>query len=199
MPAPSDTSLDMPFDMQPTLTGERLLVRPIRETDRGEMFAAASDPQIWALHPSPDRYREPVFRAYFDAAIASRSAFAFVDRHTGEIVGSSRYHGADPERSEIEIGWTFLVRRCWGGDWNLDAKRLMLGHAFRWFDTVVFWVGAGNQRSRRAMEKIGGVLRDGTFRREAGGDHPYVVFEIRKRNWRGGTAPARAAGQAGPT
>jgi RimJ/RimL family protein N-acetyltransferase len=79
------------------------------------MFAAASDPLIWELHPVRDRFTEPVFREYFDRAIASKSGFAFVERATGSIIGSSRFHGYDSERSEIEIGWTFLVRKHWVG------------------------------------------------------------------------------------
>ena len=175
--------MDGPFDPQPTLTGAHLLVRPLRADDYAAMFAAASDPKIWEQHPSPDRYTGPVFRQYFDGAIASGSAFAFVERSSGDIVGSSRYHGPDAIKGEIEIGWTFLVRRCWGGECNFEAKKLMLDHAFRWFDTVIFWVGEDNQRSRRAMQKIGGVLRDGTATRAIGGDRPNVVFELRKRDW----------------
>src|ERR1700733_12015930 len=90
-------------DLQPTLVGETILIRPIRVEDWPAMFGAASDPLIWELHPARERYREPVFREYFDGAIASKSAFAFVDRATGEIAGSSRYFGYDPLCSEIEI------------------------------------------------------------------------------------------------
>jgi len=55
----------------------------------------------------------------------------------------------------------------------------MLDHAFTFVDTVVFWVGQENWRSQRAMEKIGGVRRDGlAFRPSAAGAH--VVFEITK-------------------
>jgi RimJ/RimL family protein N-acetyltransferase len=141
------------------------------------MFRAASDPLIWELHPVRERYRAPVFREYFDGAIASQSAFAFVDRATSEIAGSSRYFGYDPLCSEIEIGWTFLARKYWGGGANREVKRLMLGHAFTFVDTVVFWVGENNWRSQRAMEKIGGIRRDGVFSRPSvGGAH--VVFEI---------------------
>ena len=78
------------------------------------MFAVAADPLIWELHPVRDRYMEPVFREFFDGAIASKSAFAFVDRASGRIIGSSRYHGYDPETRQIEIGWTFLSREFWG-------------------------------------------------------------------------------------
>ena len=171
------------FDLQPTLTGERVIVRPIDASDWEGMFAAASDPKIWEQHPATDRYKESVFRDYFDGALQSGSAFSFVDRDSGEIIGSSRYFGLDPEASEIEIGWTFLARACWGGSYNLEIKQLMLDHAFQYVETVVFWVGADNTRSRRAMEKIGGVLRDGIFTRDFSGDDPYVVYEIASTSW----------------
>jgi RimJ/RimL family protein N-acetyltransferase len=55
-------------------------------------------------------------------------------------------------------------------------KELMLRHAFRFVNSVVFLVGPDNRRSQRAMEKIGGV-RLGMTRREPGGRES-VVFEI---------------------
>ena len=171
------------FDLQPTLTGDRVIIRPIAASDWDDMFAAASDPQIWKQHPATDRYRESVFRNYFDEALETGSAFTFTDRASGTIIGSSRYYGLDADKSEIEIGWTFLSRDYWGGSYNLEIKQLMLDHAFQFVDTVVFWVGEDNMRSRRAMEKIGGVLRDGVFTREASGDEPYVVYEILQRTW----------------
>lgn len=127
-----------------------------------------------------DRYKEHVFREYFDGAIACGSAFAFVENSTGKIIGSCRFHGFDADNSEIEIGWTFLGREYWGGTFNTEIKQLMLEHAFRFVQTVVFWVGEDNWRSRRAMEKVGGVLREGTQYRELSGDDPYVVYEIHR-------------------
>jgi RimJ/RimL family protein N-acetyltransferase len=170
------------FDLQPTLIGPRIAIRPIVASDWQEMFAAASDPEIWALHPASDRYQEPVFRKFFDGALASGSGFAFVERASGKLVGSSRYHAHNPALSEIEIGWTFLTRTYWGGSYNREIKRLMLSHAFRFVDTVVFWVGDTNWRSQAAMEKIGGVRRPGIQTRPP--DHaPHVVFEIRKSDF----------------
>src|SRR5690242_8161598 len=116
--------------MQPTLTGSRVIVRPIVASDWDEMFAVAADPEIWVLHPVRDRYTEPVFRAYFDSALASGSAFSIIDRASGRIIGSSRYHDHDPQKREIEIGWTFLARSYWGGSTNLELKDLMLAYAF---------------------------------------------------------------------
>ena len=170
------------FEYQPTLNGARIVIRPVTIADWDSMFAAAADPAIWELHPAPDRYTESVFKEYFDGAIACGSAFAFVDRENGDVIGSSRYHGFDPATSEVEIGWTFLARNYWGGSYNAEIKQLMLEHAFRFVDTVVFWVGDTNMRSRKAMEKIGGGLRDGTHCRDMTGDSSHVVYEIRKDN-----------------
>lgn len=167
------------FDFQPTLVGPRITIRPIAAGDWDAMFAAAADPKIWEQHPALDRYKEEDFREYFDGALESGSAFAIVETRTGKVIGSSRYHGLDSAASEIEIGWTFLSRDYWGGSYNLEIKKLMLGHAFRFLNTVVFWVGESNYRSRRAVEKIGGVLRSENQFREGGGDGPYVIYEIR--------------------
>ena len=81
-----------------------------------------------------------------------------VDLGDGRIIGSSRFHGYDEARNEIEIGWTFLARSRWGGRYNGEMKRLMLQHAFRYVENVIFVIGPENLRSRRAMEKVGGIL-----------------------------------------
>ncbi len=115
---------------------------------------------IWKVHPVSDRWKEEVFRQFFREGLESGGAFAVVDRRSGEIIGSSRYSNLKPGESEIEIGSTFLARSHWGGIYNGEMKRLMLDHAFRFVDTVVFRIGTENLRSRRAIEKIGGVLTD---------------------------------------
>jgi aspartate-semialdehyde dehydrogenase len=165
---------------QPVLEGELVRLRPLRADDWDPLYAAASDPLIWELHPEKERYQEQVFRRYFEGALEGGKALTILDRQTGEVIGSSRYHDYDPARSEVEIGWTFLVRRCWGGVYNREVKRLMLDHAFHYVDTVIFWVGENNFRSQRAMEKIGGIRRPGVHKRTEGGAAPHVIFEIRK-------------------
>jgi len=168
-------------DFQPVLTGPRIEIRPIRADDWEAMFQAASDPMIWEVHPVRDRYKEPVFWEFFDGALASGLAFAFVDRSTGRIIGSSRYHGYDKDLRELEIGWTFLTRTHWGGSYNAEIKQLMLDHAFSFVDTVIFMVGETNWRSQRAMEKIGGVRRPELRNRDYHGvSTPHVVYEIAK-------------------
>jgi len=167
----------MTFDLQPLLIGELLELRPLREGDFEALFAVASDPLIWELHPANDRWKRDVFEKFFREAMDSGGALIVYDRRDGRIIGSSRYHGYDREQCEIEIGWTFLARSHWGGVYNGEMKRLMLQHAFRFVDNVVFLIGPQNFRSRRAIEKIGGVLV-GSRVNEVGRES--VVYRISK-------------------
>ena len=157
------------IELQPHLVGELLELRPLLPEHRDQLFAAASDPLIWEQHPVRNRYQEQVFQSYFQGGLDSKGAFAVIDRATGKIVGSTRYCDYVPERSEIEIGWTFLVRSHWGGNYNGEMKRLMLEHIFQFVDHVVFKIGETNLRSRKAVEKIGGVLIDRREKMEVSG------------------------------
>ncbi len=162
----------MPFDLQPTLTGKLLRLRPLRADDFHDLYAVASDPLIWEQHPVKDRYRDEVFQSFFREALACGGTLVAIDSKDDRIIGSSRFHGYDDEKSEIEIGWTFLARSHWGGVYNGEMKRLMLDHAFQSVNRVIFLVGPQNVRSQRAVEKIGGV-RAGS-RPDAGGRESYI-------------------------
>ena len=161
----------MEFDLQPTLRGNLIEVRPLVLEDFEALFAAASDPLIWEQHPEKDRCQRPIFEKFFQGAMDSGGAFAVIDRRSGRIIGSSRYHNLNPAENEVEIGFTFLERTFWGGAYNGELKSLMLQHAFRFVDRVVFVVGPDNLRSQKALEKIGARFlkkvprpaRDGTI------------------------------------
>ena len=147
----------MPFDLQPVLRGELLWLRPLRPDDWDALYAVASDPLIWEQHPAADRYQKDVFRGFFQQALDSGGAFVVIDAQTDRVIGSSRFHGYDEAKGEIEIGWTFLARAYWGGVHNRELKQLMLRHALGFVTRVIFLVGPTNRRSQRALEKIGAV------------------------------------------
>ena len=171
----------MSFDLQPHLKGELIELRPLRREDWNDLFAVASDPLIWEQHPESDRYKEDVFKTYFEGALESGGAFAVIDATNQCIIGSTRFHGYDPEKSEIEIGWTFLARKYWGGRYNAEMKRLMLGHAFKFVENVVFFVGENNIRSQKATEKIG-AIKSGTATNVYGSrpPTPNIKYVVRK-------------------
>jgi RimJ/RimL family protein N-acetyltransferase len=169
----------LPFELQPVLTGELVELRPLRPEDFDALYTVASDPLIWEQHPAKDRYREEVFREFFRGALASGGALLVIDCENGRVIGSSRFHGYNAGKNEIEIGWTFLARSHWGGKYNGEMKKLMLDHAFRFVDSVILLVGCQNVRSRKAVERIGGVLV-GISKDDTGGDSD--LYRITRRS-----------------
>ena len=145
----------MSFDYQPVLMGELLELRPLGSEDYDDLYAIAADPFIWEQHPVSNRHEQAVFEGFFREAMDSGGALVAIDARTRQVIGSSRFHGYDPGKSEVEIGWTFLAKSHWGGTSNGEMKRLMLQHAFRFVNRVVFVIGPQNLRSQRAVEKIG--------------------------------------------
>ena len=146
------------MDRQPILQTERLLLRPLAQEDWEALFAIASDPAIWEQHPMHDRWREYVFRAFFDDALAKGGALAVIDKAKDTIIGSTRFQAFDEEDGgSVEIGWTFLARKYWGKGINHEMKRVMLAHALESVERVDFRVGETNYRSRQALENIGAM------------------------------------------
>jgi RimJ/RimL family protein N-acetyltransferase len=166
------------MDRQPHLIAPLVELRPMTSADWKPLFAVASDPQIWALHPAADRWQEPVFRAFFEQGLASGGSLVAIDPRTGQIVGHSRYDLKRAGPGEVEIGWTFLARAYWGGPMNAAMKRAMLEHAFRDVERVIFVVGERNLRSRRAMTKIGGRLTDRIHESPDSPQGRHVIYAI---------------------
>lgn len=174
----------MDFDFQPTLKGSLIDVRPLRSEDFEALFVAASDPLIWEQHPERDRYKREVFQRFFHGALESKGAFAVIDRTSGRIIGSSRYSNFNPADREVEIGFTFLERLFWGGNYNRELKKLMLDHAFQFVDSVLFVVGANNLRSQQALQKIGATLvGEKEVPARDGSTIPCLIFRIDATHW----------------
>lgn len=148
---------------------------------------------LWEVHPAWDRYKEPVFRSYFDANLASGGSLTTLERATGAVIGASRYWEVDPATQSVEIGATYLARTHWGSGINHEVKRLMVGHALGAVEAVTFRIGATNIRSRRALEKIGGRLTDRTdMSMIAGVPVEHVIYEITRDEFSRGPLTATA-------
>ncbi len=188
--APGHAFPAAPVDLQPPLEGDTLRLRPLSRGDFDALHAAASDPALWALHPEPTRWRRDVFERFFDGGLASGGALVVVERAGGAVGGSSRYYAWQPDARDITLGYTFLVRRLWGGRSNRELKGLMLDHAFGFAERAWFDVGVGNLRSRRAMEKLGGVLARETPADPATGTVARVHYRIDRSAWAGARVAA---------
>ncbi|MFS4468013.1 GNAT family N-acetyltransferase [Maribacter sp. 2210JD10-5] len=150
----------MSINLQPILENSLVLLRPIRVEDFEALYKVANDPLLWKLHQNPDRYKKSIFKIFFKDAIHSKGAFVVIDKATDTIIGSSRFKLSESSEEAIEIGWTFLSRDYWGGLYNKSFKTLMVDYAFQYFKYILFHVDQHNLRSRKAVQKLGGVLID---------------------------------------
>lgn len=139
------------LDLQPTLTGPHITLRPLAAQDFQELLGVASDPLLWAQHPDPARSTREGFHLFFEGALKSQGCLVAIDTMRGSVIGCSRYTNYSPGE-RVAIGYTFLARSHWGGAANAQMKRLMLRYAFTDVTEVLFTVAERNLRSRRAVE-----------------------------------------------
>jgi len=174
----------MSFELQPRLQNDLISLEPLQAGDFERLYAVAADPLIWEQHPSSDRYQRPVFENFFKGALESRGAFRVFDNTNGDLIGSSRYCDYDQAQRQISVGYTFIARSRWARHYNLALKTLMLDHAFKFVDRVTFKVGINNWRSRKAMEKLGGIyIGEESVSYSGEPSHPNVVFKIDAKDW----------------
>lgn len=145
----------MPFDTQPVLENDQVILYPLREDDFEVLFQVAADPAIWEQHPNKDRWQREVFQTFFTGAMDSKGAFKIIDKNNRAIIGSTRFYDYNEEKNSIFIGYTFYATAWWGKGVNRAVKKLMLEYAFTSAEQVLFHVGAQNIRSQVAMSRIG--------------------------------------------
>lgn len=169
--------------LAPTLTGERVVLEPLAPRHADGLRAAAAASEIWEWLPvrlDDERVLATWLAETIGAFEDGREApFATVDRATGAVLGSTRFMALRPAHRGVEIGWTWLTPAAWRRGTNVEAKLLMLDHAFATLGCVrvELKTDARNVRSRRAMEALGArfegihrqhmVLPDGTLRDSA--------------------------------
>lgn len=173
------------FDLQPTIENEWVAIRPLLQQDFETLYSIASDPLIWEQHPNKNRYQKEAFKNFFKGAIESGGAFMVTDIKTGEPIGSSRFCNAENgDGDAIAIGYTFLARSHWGGRYNQALKKLMIDHAFKYVNSIIFHIGALNIRSQKAIEKTG-ANKVGEIEMEYYGEPLKLnfVYQINKENW----------------
>jgi RimJ/RimL family protein N-acetyltransferase len=180
----------MGFELQPRLENALIRLEPLRPDDFEALYAVASDPLIWEQHPNKQRYQREVFQGYFAGAIESGGAFCVIDNTNQELIGSSRYYSLDAAGRTVSIGYTFIARSRWARAFNRALKTLMLDHAFQGVDRVLFEVGVDNWRSRKAMEKLGGIyLGEKSVAYVGEPSRPNVIYKIDAADWARMRAP----------
>ncbi len=156
-------------DLTIRLEGSLVVLEPLGEGHGDGLWQAAQAAEIWDWLAHITNSRE-----YFDAwlgaslekvASGEEGPFATRDRRSGDVIGTSRYLNVRPYDHVVEIGWTWLTPSAWGTGANVEAKLLMLEHAFETLDCVrvEFKTDARNERSRAALDALPaqfeGILR----------------------------------------
>lgn len=159
------------------LEGRVVVLEPLTPAHETGLFAAAQD-MDWSWMPvdpsgSPAQFARLVEEALELAAIGEQVPFATLSAETGIPIGSTRYLALRPEHRGLEIGWTWLARSAWGTGANVEAKLLLLEHAFERLGCmrVEFKTDARNERSRKALAALPAEY-EGVFRKHmlAGND-----------------------------
>jgi N-acetyltransferase len=152
------------------LEGQLVVLEPLQARHEDGLFAAAQHPEIWTWLAPVAESRE-YFSAWFAASLAESQAgregvFVTIDRASGQPIGSTRYLNLRQEHLGLEIGWTWLTPAMWRTGANVEAKLLMLEHAFGALGCmrVELKTDARNERSRAAMAALGAQF-EGIFRK----------------------------------
>ena len=159
------------------LEGSLVVLEPLEPGHEEGLFQAAQDPRIWQYLPfetgetfNPAETRA-TFGSWIEAALAAsgkggEAAFATLDAESGQPIGSTRYLALRPAHRGLEIGWTWLTPSAWRTGANVEAKLLMLEHAFGSLGCVrvEFKTDARNERSRAALAALPARF-EGIFRK----------------------------------
>jgi RimJ/RimL family protein N-acetyltransferase len=151
------------------LEGSIVVLEPFAEEHFEELWEAAQAPEIWTwlANLNERHWFERWFELTREAEEAGKEG-AFVTRelNSGRVIGSSRYLNVRPADRVVEIGWTWLNPSAWRSGANVEAKLLMMRHAFGALDCVrvEFKTDARNERSRAALSalpaRFEGILRN---------------------------------------
>jgi len=190
------------------LTGSHVALRPLRAGDGPALFAALRDPVVWTWLTVPAPPNEATMSRYVDEVLSEGEAgarFCWVVEAEATVAGWTSYGDISLQDERIEIGWT-----AYGPAWqrtavNTETKLLLLRHAFEvlGYHRVALKTDARNERSQRAIERIGavreGVLR-GHVRRPDGTKRDTVYYSILSDEWPAVRASllARLASRPGP-
>jgi len=158
------------WNLAPTLRGDLVVLEPLAPPHFDALLEASRPAEIWSWW-SVDMSSEAAFRAWFDDALQARETgvrahFATLDARTRRPIGSTSFLTLRPEHAGLEIGWTWLTTAAWQTGANVEAKLMMLRHAFETLgcQRVEFSTNALNERSRRALEALPaqfeGIRRD---------------------------------------
>jgi RimJ/RimL family protein N-acetyltransferase len=147
----------------PVLEGRLVRLEPLERRHTEGLWDASREPRTWTWLSIAQPATRAELGAFLAAALAAADAGAEIPLVTishERTVGSTRFLALRPEHRSVEIGWTWLHPSVWGTGVNVEAKLLMLRHAFETWGCrrVELKTDASNDRSRGAMEALGATF-----------------------------------------
>lgn len=190
-------------ELRERLEGRLVVLEPVEPRHEEHLWKAAQDPETWRITStdvgsSRDAFDEWWAQLRNASAAGDEVPFATLERAGGRVVGSTRFLTLRPEHAGVEIGHTWLRSELWGTGANVEAKLLMLEHAFDRCGCmrVEFKTDERNERSRRAMEALpaqfegifrkhmfvrGGEVRDSAYYSIVDDEWPAVRANLERR------------------
>ena len=182
------------MDPQPVvLEGRHVRLVPLAREHAEELFAAAQDDRTWLYMPRARPRRVEDVLEWIDEALrlsgkGEAVPFAQIDRASGRAIGSTRYMDLRRQHRGLEIGWTWIAPAFQRTALNTEAKLMLLEHAFESLGAlrVQLKTDARNERSQRAIERLGGT-REGVLRQHIvcpdGFVRDSVLYSITASEW----------------
>ena len=147
-----------------TLENRFVKLSPLTLENFKELSSIASQERLVQYSPSdiesPDSLKNYVEIALEQQTNKTSIPFIIYDKTKQIFAGTTRYMNIDWRNKVLHIGSTWIGREFHGSGLNSNIKFLMLNHAFDVmdFEKVEFRIDERNLRSRKAVEKLGGVL-----------------------------------------
>lgn len=181
------------WDKVPTLDGRHVRLEPLQMAHIDGLRGAIGDGAICRLgytHVPDARGMTGYVQAALRARAEGRELPLVVIDADGQVVGSTRYYGLEPEVPRLCIGYTWYGQMAQRTGVNTEAKLMLLRHAFERLQciSVAFETSTLNLASRAAIARLGasqdGVLRNHR-RHPDGSPRDTVVFSILDTEWQG--------------
>jgi N-acetyltransferase len=174
------------------LEGRSVSLVPLSRDHYPKLCEIGLDERLWRLtriqvQTAPDMLE------YIDTALREQAGgtalpLVIIEKASGNLVGTSRYHNISPEHRRLEIGFSFIAHAWQRRGINAEAKYLMLKHAFEEmrYLRVEFKVDSSNTASQASLRSIG-AKKEGTLRNFAKSKHKgqrdMVVYSIIDSEW----------------
>lgn len=176
-----------------TLENDFVKLEPLTIGNYRHLIPIASQEKLVQYSPSdiatPESLTNYVETALEQQLEGKSLPFLIFDKKNESFAGCTRFMNIDWKNKVLHIGSTWIGREFQGTGLNAHKKVLMLNHAFdtMGFEKVEFRIDERNLRSRKAVEKLGGIL-EGVLRRDVyllnGFKRNTCCYGILKEEWK---------------